>query len=176
MISVSEARELVRRSLSALSAELIPARDSVGRVIAEDVNAREDSPGFDNSAMDGYAVRFADLQNLPATLEIEFEVPAGTQSPPDLPPGKAARIFTGAILPGGADTVIMQENVEQSGNSIAVSMEPKCGSHIRRQGEDLQVGQPLLSKGAILTAPWFLCLLRREFMKSRPFAGRLWRI
>mgnify|MGYP003998685421 FL=1 len=152
MISVLEARDLVRRSLSPLSSEIIPIREAVGRVIVEGMSVREESPGFDNSAMDGYAVRPSDLSTLPAELEVEFEIPTGTLQPPQLSPGKAARIFTGAMLPDGADAVIMQEHVEILENSIRISQAVNQGNCIRKRGEDLELGKPLVGKGEILTA------------------------
>jgi len=152
MISVSEARALVRRSLLPLSTETVPTREAVGRVTAQKMSVRENSPGFDNSAMDGYAIRVADLKTLPAELEVEFEIPTGTLNPPELSPGKAARIFTGAMVPPGADAVIMQEKVEKSDNVIKISEPVEKGNCIRIQGEDLKVGDPLLQEAEILTA------------------------
>ena len=94
MISVSEARKLVCRSFSSLALEPVPVREAVGRVVAEDLDVRENSPGFDNSAMDGFAVRFADVDALPKEMNVAFEVAAGSLESQILPPGQAARIFT----------------------------------------------------------------------------------
>ena len=165
MISVSEARDLVSRSFSSLPTELVSVREAVGRVVAEDLQVREDSPSFDNSAMDGFAVRFADLENLPRNLDLAFEIPAGSKQTLALPSGKAARVFTGAMIPEDADTVIMQEDVEIFEKSIQVFSKPVCGAHIRTRGEDLMRGNRLLARGEILSAPMTALLASQGIYK-----------
>src|SRR5205085_5286833 len=108
MISVEEARARLLAPLEPLPPEQISLADAVGRVLAEDLASRRTQPPFAVSAMDGYAVRAADVARIPATLRIIAEIPAGAAFGGTLQPGEAARIFTGAPLPEGADTIVIQ--------------------------------------------------------------------
>src|SRR3954464_8106725 len=110
MISVQEALARLLAPLEALPAEQISVADAVGRVLAEDLAARRTQPPFAVSAMDGYAVRAADVARVPTTLRIVAEIPAGAGYDGTIGPGEAARIFTGAPLPQGADAIVIQED------------------------------------------------------------------
>ncbi|HSN99937.1 MAG TPA: gephyrin-like molybdotransferase Glp, partial [Candidatus Nanopelagicales bacterium] len=134
-----------------LGAERVPLDHADGRVLAEDLIAREPLPGFDYSSMDGYAVSTADLTGpAPFTLPVRGESAAGGPTPP-LHRGAACRIFTGARLPDGADAVIPQEDVERTADTITLRDAPKPGAWLRRRGEDLQADAVALARGARLT-------------------------
>ena len=114
--------------------------DALGRVTAAPVRAPIPLPPFDNSAMDGYALRLADLAGTgPWRLRVAARVRAGDEPPPLLP-GTAARIFTGAPVPEGADCVVMQERVHCSGGAITLDKPPESGANIRLAGEDVAEG------------------------------------
>lgn len=146
---VERAREYIRAYLTPVSTvERLPIRSALGRVLAEDVVSPVDVPGHDNSAMDGYAVRFADLnQDGEATLKIIGSAFAGQPFEGQVGHGQAVRIMTGGVLPQGADTVIMQERTKASGDQVAVTAVARKGTNTRRAGEDLKKGAPALKKG-----------------------------
>jgi molybdopterin molybdotransferase len=152
MISFDEA---VKRFLSlandvAVGAERIGIGASAGRVLAEDVASPVDLPPFDYSAMDGYAVSVATFAgDGPWTMGVEGEVRAG-DAPGPLAAGSAARIFTGASIPPGADAVVMQERAARDGTNVTLDAKPKPGAHIRRRGEDLARGAVALTRGTRL--------------------------
>ncbi len=135
-----------------LDAESVSTFDADGRVLAQDVVAGLTVPPADNSAMDGYAVRSADCAAPGAELPVSQRIPAGSVGRP-LAPGSAARIFTGAPIPPGADAVVMQEDTEalQDGARVRIRVAPKAGQSIRRAGEDVMRGAVVLSKGELLT-------------------------
>src|SRR5438105_14694619 len=110
MISVEEALARLLAPLEALPAEQISISEAVGRVLAEDIAARRTQPPFAVSAMDGYAVRAEDVAHAPVRLRIVAEIPAGAGYEGTIGPGEAARIFTGAPLPAGADAIVVQED------------------------------------------------------------------
>jgi molybdopterin molybdotransferase len=136
--------------------ETVPTIDANGRVLAADQYSQMDVPGSDNSSMDGYAVRAADCAGAAAgsavRLPISQRIPAG-QPGTALKPGSAARIFTGALIPEGADAVVMQESCVADGDHVLVSEAPKAGAWIRRRGEDIQNGAVILPAGTRLQAP-----------------------
>jgi molybdopterin molybdotransferase len=145
-------------ALAALLAPLQPVgtenvswQDAAGRVLAEPIAADRDSPSCDNSAMDGYAVRMADVR--PRGLTVAGDVEIG-YVPPVLPPGRALRIVTGAPLPAGADTVIRCEDIEHESSTIVLrsGVELKLGQYIRRQGENIKRGEPVLEAGRPIDA------------------------
>lgn len=130
-----------------LEPELVPIEEADGRVLAEDLTATVDLPGFDYSAMDGYAVRTADLAGAPP-LRVKVRGESRTGAPPEaLAPDTAMRIFTGAAVPDGADAVIMQENVTRDGDVAVMTARPRAGQNIRRRGEDLAAGAIAIAKG-----------------------------
>jgi molybdopterin molybdotransferase len=135
--------------------EEVPTLQALGRVLAEDVRSGLDVPPADNSSMDGYALRVADVPAVGAVVPVSQRIPAGVVGGP-LAPGSAARIFTGAQIPAGADAVVMQEQCVPAGDqsppqAVRVDTVPALGQWIRRRGEDIQVGATVLSRGALLT-------------------------
>jgi molybdopterin molybdotransferase len=129
--------------------ELVDTLDANGRVLAEDQASKLDVPGADNTQMDGYAVRAADCASGNATLRVTQRIPAGHVGS-RLEPGTAARIFTGALIPQGADAVVMQEQCELDGDMVTVKHAPQPGEWIRRQGEDVRAGAVILPAGTRL--------------------------
>src|SRR5260370_27136534 len=128
--------------------EKAPLRQALGRTLAEDIAAPIAVPGYDNSAVDGYAVRFDDLDAArPTTLRCVDRIAAGHDRAGALAPGIAARIFTGALLPEGADVVIMQEDCERDGDRVTVRPGIKRGANTRRAGEDVAHGALALTAG-----------------------------
>jgi molybdopterin molybdotransferase len=152
VISVEEALARLLAPLDKLPAEQIALADGLGRILAEDPAARRTQPPFALSAMDGYAVRAADLSATPATLRIVAEVPAGAGFGGRVGPGEAVRIFTGAPMPEGTDTVIIQENTERLAERVRVLEAAPRGRHIRREGLDFAEGEVPLRGGRRLTA------------------------
>ncbi|OYY21546.1 MULTISPECIES: gephyrin-like molybdotransferase Glp [unclassified Polynucleobacter] len=132
--------------------EMVTMQTALGRVLAENVSSLVDVPPLDNTSMDGYAVRTADTQTPGSTLKIAQRIPAGSMGT-ELEPGTAARIFTGAPVPPGADAVVMQEDCaisEGSTDQVQVNIAPISGQWIRRRGEDLTAGQTALTAGTFL--------------------------
>ena len=132
--------------------ERISMQATLGRVLAENVNSLVDVPPLDNTSMDGYAVRTADTQNPGSVLKIAQRIPAGSVGT-ELQAGTAARIFTGAPVPLGADAVVMQEDCatpEGSADQVQVNIAPSFGQWIRRRGEDLTAGKTALTAGTFL--------------------------
>lgn len=122
--------------------------DAFGRVLAEDIVARVDLPPADNSAMDGYAIRFADYGPQRA-LPVQQRCFAG-QTPEALKPGHTIRLFTGCVMPDGADTIVMQENVVEQDGTITLTQVPILGEHVRKRGEDVEQDQQILTTGTVL--------------------------
>lgn len=151
MLSVAEAIAIVTADAAPLPGEMVLLGQAHGRVLAVDVAARLTQPPFRSSAMDGYAVRRADLGALPATLKLIGESAAGHAFAGQLGPGEAVRIFTGAPVPVGADYVVIQENVEASGEDVRIR-ELNAEPHIRARGVDFKEGDILLRAGKRLTA------------------------
>ena len=134
--------------------EELPLGQALGRVLAEPPCARVHLPPFDNAAMDGYAVSTRDLAGEgPWRLPVSGRIAAGDTRSVTLRPGTAARIFTGAPIPAGADAVIMQERARRNGDWLTVSEAPRASLNIRRRGEDQRAGEPPLPSGHLLTAP-----------------------
>jgi molybdopterin molybdotransferase len=146
---VEKAREHIRAFLSPVTAiERLNIRAALGRVLAEDVISPLNVPQHDNSAMDGFAVRYADLKaDGETTLKIIGTAFAGKPYERALGPGQAVRIMTGAVIPAGADTVIQQERTKASGEQVAVMPVPKKGTNTRSAGEDLRAGEAALKRG-----------------------------
>jgi molybdopterin molybdotransferase len=149
MPTFEAARAAILSRVEPLGAESLPLLDAVGRVLAEDVIARWDVPRWDNSAMDGYAVRAADAGGT-ARLAVAGNLPAGRSAPVTLAAGTAVRIMTGAPLPEGADAVVPIEEVEERDGIVAIAARARPGAHVRRKGEDLRAGETVLRAGAIL--------------------------
>ncbi len=151
LISVAEALARVIEGVDALPAEHVPLSEAEGRVLAEDLAARRTQPPQDVSAMDGYAVRAADVATAPATLTLVGEVAAGRPLAGRIEPGEAARIFTGGVLPAGSDTVVIQENTSREGDAIVVEHPAPRGRNVRVAGLDFAAGHVGLRKGRRLT-------------------------
>jgi molybdopterin molybdotransferase len=130
--------------------ETVSTFDALGRVLAADLHSIADVPAADNSAMDGYALRHGDVPSAGTVLPVSQRVPAGVVGTA-LKPGTAARIFTGAFVPEGADTVVMQEDCEALDGAVRVNIVPKPAAAIRRRGEDLAQGAIALPRGTRLT-------------------------
>ncbi len=126
--------------------EQVATAETLGRVLAEHQVSAINVPPLDNSAMDGYAVRLADLSAGSTRLRVAQRIPAGTVGQP-LEAGTAARIFTGAPVPAGCDAVVMQENCSAEGDMVAINKSPNMGENIRRAGEDIAVGAEILPAG-----------------------------
>jgi molybdopterin molybdotransferase len=152
LLSVAEALERVLAQAAALPAEEVPLAEAFGRVLAADLKALRTQPPADVSAMDGYAVRSADVANVPAQLTVIGEVAAGRPFARALGPGEAARIFTGGVMPAGADTVVIQEHAKRDGDRVEVEKPAAKGRHIRVEGLDFKAGETLLPAGRRLTA------------------------
>jgi molybdopterin molybdotransferase len=153
MLSVAEAQAKVVEGLKPLPSEQVSLGAALGRVLAADVAARLTQPPADVSAMDGYAVRAQDVASLPAALKVVGTVPAGAIHQGTVGKGEAVRIFTGAIVPKGATTIVIQENTKREGETVhVVDGAAPAGRHIRRAGIDFKKGDKLLKAGRRLTA------------------------
>ena len=152
LLSVTDALERVLAHAAPLPAEEAPLAEADGRVLVYALKARRTQPPDDVSAMDGYAVRADDVANIPARLKIIGEVAAGRPFARALGRGEAARIFTGGVVPDGADTVVIQEFTKREGDCVEVQRPTTKGRHIRAQGLDFTAGDTLLPAGHRLTA------------------------
>jgi molybdopterin molybdotransferase len=153
LLAVDEARTRMLARIQALPAETVPLAEAIGRVLAENVAAVRDQPPFRASAMDGWALRSADA---PGSLKIVGESAAGHGYAAPLGAGEAVRIFTGAAVPEGADTVVIQEDATREGDLVAVPASRE-GANIRAAAGDFPAGQALLSRGQRID-PWRLSL------------------
>ena len=150
MLSVREALDFLLDAATPVDqVETIATLDANGRVLAADQLSTIDVPSADNTQMDGYAVRAEDCTDGDKTLRVTQRIPAGSVGRP-LEPGTAARIFTGALIPPGADAVVMQEQCEAAGDSVTVRHAPRAGEWIRRRGEDIGAGAIILAAGTRL--------------------------
>jgi molybdopterin molybdotransferase len=150
MLTVQQALDTLLEAARPVSAiETVPTIEAGGRVLAVEQASTIDVPPADNTQMDGYAVRAADCVGGNATMPVSQRIPAGHVGQPLLP-GTAARIFTGAMIPPGADAVVMQERCEAVGDAVTVRHAPSSGEWIRRAGEDIHAGGAILEAGARL--------------------------
>ncbi len=148
----------------------LPLRQALGHVLAEDLITPFDIPGFDNSAMDGFALRHADLHpEQPTRLRIVDAVFAGDQPPRPLEAGQCSRIMTGARVPPGADTVVMKEQVTVAGDNATFQPGHQPGENIRRAGEDLRQGQVAVAAGTLLSSPQLGVIASLGFPEVRVF-------
>ncbi len=154
LIPVEEFRARVLAAVPVLDAETVPLPELRGRVLAEDVVAADDIPPFANSAMDGYAVRAADVAgagaNHPVTLPVVEHVPAGRVPRRAIGPGEAARIMTGAMLPAGADAVVMVEETDGGNREVMIRRAASAGDNVRPAGESVCRGETVLERGSII--------------------------
>jgi len=154
MLSVQEALDFLLKSVRSVSdIEQLSTLDATGRVLAADQLSQLDVPPMDNTQMDGYAVRASDCASGAAVLPVSQRIPAGHVGAP-LQPGTVARIFTGALIPEGADAVVMQEQcaLDESTGQVTVQHSPRSGEWVRRRGEDIREGSTILTRGTLLRA------------------------
>jgi molybdopterin molybdotransferase len=150
--TVEEHQAAVAALLAPLGEEEVPVAAAHGRVLARDVTAGVELPSFDNSAMDGYAARSAELADLPVRLPVADDVPAGRTDVVPLAPGTVQRIMTGALLPPGADVVVPVELTDAATDVVEIRDAPAAGTHLRRAGEDITAGTVALEAGSPLGA------------------------
>jgi molybdopterin molybdotransferase len=152
LLSVAQALERVLEHAAPLTVDAVPLSDAAGLVLASPVKARRTQPPADMSAMDGYAVRSSDVATVPVRLKIIGEVAAGRPFPLPVGAGEAARIFTGGVMPEGADAIVIQEHTTRDGAAVNVQKPSPKGRHVRVQGLDFKTGDALLPAGHRLTA------------------------
>ncbi|OUL24666.1 molybdopterin molybdenumtransferase [Nostoc sp. RF31YmG] len=160
MLSVSDTEAVILNLVQPLNnqgdTEVVDLVAADGRILATPVTSKLDFPHWDNSAMDGYAVRYSDVQHCsieqPAVLEIVEEIPAGYQPQSTIQQGQAARIFTGAVMPKGADTVVMQERTRPEENHVYILAAPQPQEFVRHKASFYQAGAQLLPAGIKLNA------------------------
>ena len=152
MRTVEEHQAVVNALLRALPEEMVPVAAAHGRVLARDVAAEVALPGFDNSAMDGYAARWAELERTPVTMPVADDIPAGRTDVVPLAPGTVQRIMTGAPLPAGADVVVPVELTDGGTDVVEIRDRPAAGTHLRAAGEDIAAGSVALQAGSPLGA------------------------
>ncbi|NQW49750.1 MAG: molybdopterin molybdotransferase MoeA [Rhodospirillales bacterium] len=151
MLSVRDAHARVIAAFEALPSETVSVAEAAGRVLAVSPKARLTQPPSDLSAMDGYAVRTADVTAVPTTLTLVGQAPAGGSYDRALNPGETVRIFTGGPLPAGADAIVIQEDTKADGPQITILDAPRVGRHIRKAGLDFSAGERPLAAGRTLT-------------------------
>lgn len=168
---LEEAQKVVLDSTPILGLEKISLLDALGRVLGEDIVAERDNPPWDNSAMDGFAVRWEDIKQehaiqKPVTLKIVEDVPAGKMPEKAVGPGQAIRIMTGAPVPNGADTVLKVEDTEHTPDSVRVFKTEAKGANIRSQGEDVKKGERIIAKGTVIRPgeAGMLAILAKSFV------------
>ncbi|NUL82373.1 MAG: molybdopterin molybdotransferase MoeA [Armatimonadetes bacterium] len=168
MLTVPEAIQLILQSVAPLEPEICSLSEAIGRALATDLTATLDQPAFDNSAVDGYAVRTADL---PGKLTLVGVVAAGASEMTELEAGCAARIYTGGPIPLNADAVLMQEDAVIEDDALIVNEALRSGTNIRRRGEELRAGTLIASKGSEI-APAMIGLLATHGYGEVPVRAR----
>lgn len=177
MISVDAAAAIILNAAQPLGLEVeqVPLYGAIGNLLAQSVESALDFPHWDNSAMDGYAVRYADVSDAcednPIQLEVIAEIPAGSVPQGSIRSGQAARILTGSMLPEGADTVVMQEWTMRSGDRLYVNQAPPQSGHfVRHQGSFYRSGEPLLRSGLRIGGPEIAVLAAAQCLTVPVFA------
>ena len=150
MISIDEAIDAVLGAVRPLAAESVPLLEALGRATATEVVSPERVPGFDNSAMDGFAVRGAELEAGRRDFRVTVDIPAGLWFAETIGAGDAAKIMTGAPMPAGVDTVVPVELTAQRGDTVTLHESVRPGANVRRAGEDVAAGDILIPRGARL--------------------------
>jgi molybdopterin molybdotransferase len=160
MLNVDDARALILERMPRMGTETVALDAAAGRVAGAELRSRRDLPGFDNSAMDGYAVRAADIESAPVTLPLVSQQIAGGARVPALEAGQAARIMTGAPVPEGADTVVMREMTDESNvgddeppagsGEVVFERAVELAANIRRRGEDVAEGDVVVAPGQVI--------------------------
>ncbi|MEI6445112.1 MAG: gephyrin-like molybdotransferase Glp [Nostocales cyanobacterium ELA583] len=177
MLSVKDAENTIFNAVESLNQnrdlEIVDLLTASHRILATPVISSLDFPHWDNSAMDGFAVRYQDVQNCssenPTILEVVEEIPAGYQPQITIKSGQAARIFTGAIMPKGADTVVMQEKTNLQENQVFILATPQPQEFVRHQGDFYQAGKELLPAGISLNATEIAILAAAQLSKISVF-------
>lgn len=156
MYTVAEASRTVLANIRRLETEELSLEDCAGRVLAQDIIARSSMPPWDNSSMDGYAVRSADVTGAtaaaPVTLKVTGDIPAGASASRSVSEGEAMRIMTGAPIPDGADCVVRLEDTDRAMSTVSIRSEAAAGRNVRYAGEDFRKGEPALRAGTALHA------------------------
>ncbi|MFZ0788284.1 MAG: molybdopterin molybdenumtransferase MoeA, partial [Chromatiaceae bacterium] len=148
MLSVAQARETLLETLNPVTGwERVPVRSALGRILAQTLTAPFDVPAHDNCAMDGFAVRAVDLTDTENRLRLVGTAFAGAAFPGRVGPGQAVRVMTGAVLPEGTDTVMIQEAARMEVDSVVLPACDRPGQNVRRAGEDIAAGRPALPAG-----------------------------
>ncbi|WP_017300366.1 gephyrin-like molybdotransferase Glp [Nodosilinea nodulosa] len=158
MLPAAEAEAKILALVSSpTEAEQVPLGDALGRILAQAISSPLDFPHWDNSAMDGYAVRYADVQGAraeaPVALALTETIPAGRSPTRPVGPGQAARILTGSMLPDGADTIVIQEVTQREGNRVLVLEAPTPKQFVRHQGSFCRAGDSLMGSGLRIGGP-----------------------
>jgi molybdopterin molybdotransferase len=168
---LEDAQKIVLDACQPLPVEKVGLIEALGRVLGEDIIAPRDNPPWDNSAMDGFAVRWEDIKQehaitKPMVLKVIEEVSAGKVATKTVGPGQAIRIMTGAPMPKGADTVVKVEDTESTGDSVTIFKEVERGGNIRPQGEDVKKGDTIIAKGSVLrpAEAGMLAILAKAFV------------
>lgn len=171
LTQLHEAQRIVLGATPTLGLEKISLLDALGRILGEDIIAERDNPPWDNSAMDGFAVRWNDIKQehaiqKPVTLTVIEDVPAGKMASKSVGAGQAIRIMTGAPLPKGADTVLKVEDTESTADSVRVFKPEQQGANIRPKGEDAKKGECIIGKGTQLRSSevGMLAILAKSFI------------
>lgn len=149
-LSVDEALERILARVRELPTERVALLDTLGATLAEDIVADRDVPPFRNSAMDGYAVRGADVATAPVTLRVTGDIAAGASPTGSVRAGEAMRIMTGAPMPDGADTVVRVEDTDNRTDTVTITAATKTGTSVRAAGEDLKTGETILQRRTVL--------------------------
>jgi len=152
MINYEQARRMIQEKVAPAGVERVLLLEAAGRVLAQDYSAPKDMPGWDNSAMDGFAVRSADCPP-GVVLKVTDYIPAGVSSDDVVAAGCAARIMTGAPIPAGADAVVPIEETEAGTETVKLLNQVRKNDHIRFRGEDVACGEPVIARGTILGPP-----------------------
>lgn len=152
LLPIADAIARIAEACPVLPTETVPLAEAGGRVLAGPLTATRTQPPFDASAMDGYAVKFADVRSVPATLPLVGTSAAGGSFEGELTAGQAVRIFTGAPVPSGADTVVIQENTTRDGDNVTITVGPREGQNIRPAGGDFKAGEQYLEAGRVLSS------------------------
>jgi molybdopterin molybdotransferase len=171
MLPVPQAEALILELVQPLNpqqTETVDLLAALDRILAAAISSTLDFPHWDNSAMDGYAVRYEDVKSCnqtPITLEIIEEIPAGYQPQKTIQPGQAARILTGSMMPPGADTIVIQEETQRQDNTVTILSAPTPQAFVRHRAEFYQAGSPLLQPGTVLAAPDIAVLAAAQCLK-----------
>ena len=168
---LADAQRTVLEGTIPLGLEKVSLLEALGRVLGEDIIAERDNPPWDNSAMDGFALRWEDIKQehaitKPVELKVIEDVPAGTVATKTVGPGEAIRIMTGAPVPKGADTVVKVEETESSGDAVRIFKALERGANVRPQGEDVKKGDTIIAKGTQIrpAEAGMLAILAKSFV------------